>query len=296
MRAEFQWKIGKRSLTLGRRTLVMGIVNVTPDSFSDGGQFADADTAAAHAVRLLDEGADIVDVGGESTRPGARVVANGDELERVLPVIESIRRARPEAVISIDTYKSIVASAAIASGADIVNDVSGLTWDEAMATTIAKLGCGCVLMHLRGRPEEWRSMPPAADIVGLVRSELAASAACAVEAGVARESIVLDPGYGFGKNFDENYPLLAHLDILAELGFPLLVGTSRKSFLGRTVARRLSEFSGAAVADLAPNERGTATVASLAAAVLKGAHIVRVHDVRAAVEAVAVADAVLAAE
>jgi dihydropteroate synthase len=226
----------------------------------------------------------------------AGAVSVEQELVRVLPAIESIRRERPEAVISIDTYKSQVARQAVAAGAEVVNDVSGFTWDAAMAATVAELSCGCVLMHLRGRPEEWRTLPREPDIVGLVKRELNACVERAVNAGVAREHIVLDPGFGFGKNFDENYPLLAHLDALAELGYPLLAGTSRKSFLGRTVAQRLSELKRISVPDLAPSARGTATVASLAAAVLKGAHIVRVHDVRAAVEAVAVADAVLAAE
>lgn len=305
----FEWKIGSRFLSLGPRTLVMGVANVTPDSFSDGGQFANAEQAVTHALRLLDEGADIVDVGGESTRPGATVSPAGapnaglagavsaeKELARVLPVIEGIRRARPDAVISIDTYKAEVARKAVAAGAAIVNDVSGLTWDSAMAVTIGDLGCGCVLMHLRGRPEEWRTLPAEPEIVALVQRGLGTSAKRALEAGVRPECIALDPGFGFGKNFDENYPLLAHMGALADLGFPLLVGTSRKSFLGRTVARRLAELTHVEMADLPPAERLTATVASVTAAVLKGAHIVRVHDVKEAVEAVAVADAVIGAE
>jgi dihydropteroate synthase len=301
MRAVYQWNLGRRTLELGRRTLVMGVVNVTPDSFSDGGQFSTTESAIARGLALLDEGADIVDVGGESTRPGVKVagasaVSLEDELARVLPVIEGLRRVRPAAVISIDTYKSEVARRAVDEGAEIVNDVSGFAWDPAMAKTVAGLGCGAVLMHVRGRPEQWRTQPPEPNIVELVHRELAETAQRALDSGVAHDSIVLDPGFGFGKNFDENYPLLANLGTLAELGYPLLVGTSRKSFLCRTVARRLAELSGQSVPDLRPDARLTATVASVTAAVLNGAHLVRVHDVRPAVEAVAIADAVLNAE
>ncbi len=304
MRAVYLWNLGRRALALGRRTLVMGVVNVTPDSFSDGGRFATAESAIGHAVALLDEGADIIDIGGESTRPGARVAsATGkavsapevgieEELARVLPVIEGLRRARPEAAISIDTYKSDVARKAVRAGAEIVNDVSGFAWDPAMARAVAGLGCGAVLMHSRGRPEEWRTQAPEPEIVQLVRKELAAAAERALAAGVGHANIVLDPGFGFGKNFDENYPLLARLDELAELGYPLLVGTSRKSFLGRTVARRLTELSRGPVPDLPPEMRLSATIASVTAAILRGAHVVRVHEVRPAVEAAAIADAV----
>ena len=304
MRAVYLWNLGRRALALGRRTLVMGVVNVTPDSFSDGGQYATAENAIAHGLALLDEGADIIDIGGESTRPGARVAGGSgetatsavsveEELARVLPVIEGLRSTRPAAVLSVDTHKSEVARRAVAAGAEIVNDVSGFAWDSEMAKTVAGLGCGAVLMHVRGRPEEWRTQSPEPDILGLVQRELEQTAQRALAAGVGHGSIVLDPGFGFGKNFEENYPLLANLDALAELGYPLLVGTSRKSFLGRTVARRLGELSGQAVPDLPPEARLTATVASVTAAVLNGAHLVRVHDVRPAVEAVAIADAVL---
>src|SRR5271169_2063248 len=258
MRSVFQWSLGARSLELGKRTLIMGVVNVTPDSFSDGGQFLDRDQAVAHAQRLLDQGADIIDVGGESTRPGAPVsptaaphadetqrlkpaintpaVSADEELKRVLPVIAELKKKVPTAFLSIDTYKASVARAAVGSGAEIVNDVSGFRWDKQMAKTVADLKCGAVLMHMRGPPEEWRTLPPPGDVVLLVKRELKDWAENAVLAGVRRERIVLDPGFGFGKSFDENYPLLARFSELQATGFPLLAGTSRKSFIGRTLA------------------------------------------------------------
>jgi dihydropteroate synthase len=314
MRAVFQWSLGTRALELGKRTLIMGIVNVTPDSFSDGGLYLDSEKAITHAIRLLDEGADIIDIGGESTRPGASVAAASpqreakenaarmtsssspvpkiavsaeEELRRVLPVITALKKLRPDAVISIDTYKASVARAAAAAGAEIVNDVSGLRWDSQMARTIAELKCGAVLTHMRGRPEEWRNLPPPGDIVLLVKRELRDWTEGAVLAGVRRERIALDPGFGFGKNFDQNYPLLARFQELQSLGFPLLAGTSRKSFLGRTLAKNGKD---AAVAD-----RLYGNLAAHTALIFKGAHILRTHDVKAAVEAARVADAILEA-
>ena len=311
MRAVFHWGLGSRALELGKRTLIMGVVNVTPDSFSDGGQFLDRDQAVEHAQRLLDEGADILDIGGESTRPGAQVEAPApppssdasknpaaatspqtavtaeEELKRVLPVIAELKKKHPAAVLSIDTYKANVARAAVAAGAEIVNDVSGFRWDRQMAKTVAGLKCGAVLMHMRGRPEEWRTLPPPGDIVLLVKRELKEWAEAAVLSGVRRERIVLDPGFGFGKSFDENYPLLARFGDLQALGFPLLAGTSRKSFIGRTLAKDGK--------DAPTSDRLYGTLASQTALILKGAHIVRTHDVKAAVEAARVADAILQA-
>jgi dihydropteroate synthase len=310
MRPVFQWNLGGRALELGKRTLIMGIVNVTPDSFSDGGQFLDRDRAIEHAGRLLDEGADILDIGGESTRPGARVDAGAapeaktksaanlkaaavapavsaeEELKRVLPVIAELKKKHPAAVLSVDTYKASVARAAVGAGAEIVNDVSGFRWDAAMAKTLAELKCGAVLMHMRGRPEEWRTLPPPGDIVLLVKRELKEWAEKAVLAGVRRERIVLDPGFGFGKSFDENYPLLGRFDEL-QAGFPLLAGTSRKSFIGRTLATNGK--------DAPPEGRLFGTLATQTALILKGAHILRTHDVKAAMEAARVADAILLA-
>ncbi len=303
MRSVFQWNLGSRALELGKRTLIMGIVNVTPDSFSDGGQFLDRDQAIAHAERLLDEGADILDIGGESTRPGARVDAGAakpaqakaaapavsaeEELKRILPVIAELKKKHPTAVLSVDTYKATVARAAVGAGAEIVNDVSGFRWDPQMAKTIAELKCGAVLMHMRGRPEEWRTLPPPGDIVLLVKRELKEWAEKAVLAGVRRERIVLDPGFGFGKSFDENYPLLGRFSELQATGFPLLAGTSRKSFIGRTL--------GSEGKDVPPEGRLFGTLATQTALILKGAHILRTHDVKAAVDAARVADAILQA-
>jgi dihydropteroate synthase len=299
MRASYCWRLRSRGLELGPRTLIMGIVNVTPDSFSEGRRFFEPQAAIAHAIELLDEGADILDIGGESTRPGARVqpdeashkplVTEEEELRRVIPVIEAVLKARPHAVVSIDTYKSGVARRAVNAGAQIVNDVSAFQWDHAMAHTCADLQCGVVLMHTRGRPSEWRFLEHDPDMASRVAHDLANRVQIALDSGVKRERIVLDPGFGFGKNFEENYPLLAGLDRLQHLGFPLLTGTSRKSFVGRTVGKRRGED------DAPPKERLYGSLAAMVASILHGAHIVRVHDVKPAVEAAAVADEVLAA-
>ncbi len=286
MRAVFQWSLGTRTLELGKRTLIMGIINVTPDSFSDGGLYVDPAKATAHAMRLLEEGADIIDIGGESTRPGAKVAMSAEEeLQRVLPVIAALKKQRPDTVVSIDTYKASVARAAAAAGAEIINDISGLRWDVQMASTIAEIKCGAVLMHTRGRPEEWRTLPPPGDIFRLVKRELREWAEAAVLAGVRRERIALDPGFGFGKSFEQNYPLLARFQDLQSLGFPLMAGTSRKSFLGRALVKNGKD---APVAD-----RLYGNLAAQTALILKGAHILRTHDVRAAVDAARVADAIL---
>jgi dihydropteroate synthase len=267
----------------------MGILNVTPDSFSDGGKFLSRDQAVAHALQMLDDGADLLDVGGESTRPGTPVIESGipaeEELRRIMPVIESVLRERPGTILSVDTYKAEVARAAVNAGCEIVNDVSALRWDTQMPATIAALQCGAILMHTRGRPEEWRNLPPSADIVSEVRKELREYAGSALQQGIAKDRIVLDVGIGFGKKFDQNYPLLAGLNRLQELGFPLLVGTSRKSFIGRTLARNGK--------DAPSDQRLYGSIAATTASVLNGAHIVRVHDVKAAVDAVRIADAIL---
>jgi dihydropteroate synthase len=285
----------------------MGVVNVTPDSFSDGGLHADCHAAVEFGLRLFQDGADIVDVGGESTRPGAKVVSSEtdgenpapdgkphveehavseqEELDRVIPVIAALKRKRPDALISVDTYKANVARAAVEAGAEIVNDVSGFLWDPLMAKTLAILKCGGVLMHMRGRPEEWRSLPPVSDIVTLVKRELRDRADLAQMAGVKRERIVLDPGFGFGKSYQENYPLLKRFDELHQLRYPLLAGVSRKSFIGRALARNGK--------DTPVSERLYGTLAAETSAILKGAHIIRTHDVRACVDAVRIADVVV---
>ncbi len=322
VRPRFQWNLGRRSLLLGERTIIMGVLNVTPDSFSDGGLYLSPEAAIAHGLELLDQGADILDIGGESTRPGAPTasglapslagaVSAQEELDRVLPIIEAILRERPRAILSIDTYKAAVARHALDDGVEIVNDVSGFTWDAAMSSTIASHPCGAILMHVRGLPHQWLSLPPAPDITSLVREELRARLTDALHAGVNRHSIVLDPGFGFGKRLDENYPLLARFAEFHSLGFPLLAAVSRKSFLGSTVAARLAQIEARSVhspaahrTNNAPQEpnppppaaRDAATLAAIVAAALAGAHIVRVHSVRPAVEALAVADAILRAQ
>lgn len=282
------WQLRTRSLALGERTLIMGILNVTPDSFSDGGIFLDRSAAVEHAIAMIEAGADVIDVGGESTRPGAAALKPEAERDRVVPVIEDILRVRPDAIVSIDTYKSPTAQAAVAAGADIVNDVSAFAWDPEMAAACARLRCGVVLMHTRGRPQEWRTLPRLGDeeVVPLVRSQLGKAIENARAAGVERARIVLDPGYGFGKAYDSNYPLLAHLDKLLSLGQPLLAGVSRKSFLARTLA-------GEAGTEVPMSARDNATIAATTAAILAGASIVRLHDVRPAVEAAKIADAIL---
>jgi len=296
------WKLRSCAVKLGRRTLVMGIINITPDSFSDGGRFLAPEDAVARALHLLDEGADLLDLGAESTRPGSRAggavntaqapaVSAAEEQARLLPVIEGILQERPQAILSIDTYKSATARAACRAGAEIVNDVSGFLWDPEMASVCAQAGCGVVLMHTRGRPEEWSAQPQlsASELLAAVRSGLEQSLSQAAAARIDPASIVLDPGYGFGKRFDENYALLARQQELLGLGHPLLVGLSRKSFLGRTLAPLHKGVDAPAA------ERETAGIAALVAAILHGAAIVRVHAVRPAVEAARIADALLAA-
>ena len=291
-RSCYDWKLRTQSLPLGKRTLVMGILNTTPDSFSDGGAFATHARAIEHALAMLEDGADIVDIGGESTRPGKRQpLGIQEEIDRVLPVLEGILRHRPESILSIDTYKSATAAAGLRAGAQIVNDVSGFSWDEAMARICATAGCGVVLMHLRGRPEQWEELPvtDAKPLVSLVKQELQQRLERARKAGIERERIVLDPGIGFGKTYDRNYFLLAGLEEFSRLGQPLLAGVSRKAFLGRTLAP-LNHGVDAPV-----ERRGTASLAAVTAAILAGGHLVRVHDVRPAREAAAIADAVLLA-
>ena len=283
----------------------MGVVNITPDSFSDGGLFFDPEAAVARAMQLLDEGADLLDLGAESTRPGswagssfagpapsspAPVVSADEEQARLLPVLESILKARPEAIISVDTYKAATAQAALACGAEIVNDVSGLFWDSGLGSVCAEAGCGVVLMHTRGRPHEWAAQAQLApdELLKTVQSGLQASLDRAAAVGIAPESIVLDPGYGFGKRGEENFALLARQVELLALGRPLLAGVSRKSFLGHVLAPLYAGKPASVEA------RETASLAAMVTAILNGAAIVRVHRVRAAVEAALVVDAVRA--
>ena len=275
-----QWKLARRSLPYGERTLVMGVLNVTPDSFSDGGEFFSLDRAVAHAEQMIAEGADIIDIGGESTRPGSAFVSEEEELQRVIPVIERLA-AKSSVPVSIDTTKSSVARAAIEAGAEIVNDISALRFDPAIADEAAKAKAGLVLMHSRGTPKNMQELPPVDDIMSEVIGELRNSVLVAEERGVTRDRIAIDPGIGFGKTLAQNVELIAKLDqlVIAFAEFPIMIGTSRKSFIGKLL-------------DNAPaDDRLHGTIASVAASVMNGAHIVRVHDVRAAVEAVRIADA-----
>jgi dihydropteroate synthase len=288
MRPVFTWNLGSRSLELGKRTLVMGIINVTPDSSSDGGEHFTPESAIEHALKLHAEGADILDIGGESTRPGARVglqnaaVDETEELRRVLPVIAGIKKAKPDAIVSIDTYKAMVAKAAIEAGAEIVNDVSGMTWDPKMAAIVAKLRCGVTLMHARGRPDEWASLPAVPDLVTLVKRELRELSARAVMAGIKRDRIAVDPGFGFGKRSEENYPMLRRLHELHELRFPIVVGVSRKSFIGRALAANQEQPQ--------EGDRLFGSLGAEVAAALKGAHVIRTHNVKASRDALRLAD------
>ena len=278
------WHIRDRILPIGERTLLMGILNVTPDSFSDGGQFLGVDTALAHAEQMISDGADIIDVGGESTRPGGEPVSAEEEIKRVVPVIESLV-ARFDAPVSVDTTKSEVARAALDAGAAIVNDISALRFDFYVADAAARAGAGLVLMHSRGTPATMHRLPPVADIMQEVTHSLRASVNMAERRGVKRESIVIDPGIGFGKSQEQNLEVIAKLDqlIAAFPDYPLLIGTSRKSFIGRILAD--SSGTPAPAAD-----RLHGTMATITASILRGAHIIRVHDVKAAAETIRVTE------
>ncbi len=268
-------------LPLGRRTLVMGIVNVTPDSFSDGGVHFDAEVAVRSALAMVEAGADILDVGGESTRPGAAPLSMDDEIARVAPVIEGIVR-RANVAVSIDTYKAGVAERALDLGAMIINDISALAYDPALADVAARRGAPVILMHNRGRSAKMYEFAEYGDVVADIARELTARADAATAAGVARNRIVLDPGFGFAKRAEHSLHALARLAELHALGFPLLSGPSRKSFLQTGLGER------------APSARIWGTAAAVTASVLAGAHIVRVHDVAQMVDVVRVADAIAA--
>ncbi len=278
-----EWKLARRSLRYDERTLLMGVLNVTPDSFSDGGKFFPLPEALAHAEQMIAEGADIIDVGGESTRPGSEFVSEEEELRRVIPVIEKLATIS-SVPISIDTTKPSVARAACEAGAEIINDISGLRFDPSIADEAAKASAGLLLMHSRGIPKDMQQRPFAEDVFADAVEGLRHSVSIAEKRGVPRDKIAIDPGIGFGKSVEQNLELIRRLsDISREFaGIPIVIGTSRKSFLGKLL--------NGAPAD----ERLYGTIATVVASVLNGAHIVRVHDVKAAVDAVKIADAIMA--
>ncbi len=283
-RKNFRLKLGSKTLLLGERTLLMGVLNVTPDSFSDGGLYLEPQRAVDRALEIERQGADLLDIGGESTRPGSDATSIEEELRRVLPVLEGLRRSL-KIPISIDTRRAEVAQAALAAGAEIINDISGLKSDPRIAQVAARHKAPLILMHIRGEPKTMQKLPFARDVLKDVASGLRAAAARAIKAGVSRNRILLDPGIGFGKSFAQNYELLASLPELAKLGFPLLVGTARKTFLGATLARDGKHAP--------PDERIWGTAATVASSILAGAHIVRVHDVAEMLQVARVADCVL---
>jgi len=270
------FRVGERKFDLSQRTLIMGILNVTPDSFSDGGKFSIADIAIEHAFEMIENGADIIDIGGESTRPGAEKVGLEEELKRVVPVIENIR-SKSDIPISIDTYKSIVAQKAIAAGANIVNDISGLNFDGKMVDVIAETGVSTVLMHIQGTPESMQKRPIYRNMIDEILEYLINSSEKLVNRGIEKSRIVLDPGIGFGKEWESNFDLIRYLEEFKSNGNPLLVGASRKSFIGNLM-------------NLPVDERLEGSLASIVCSIQNGADIVRVHDVKESYRAVKVAD------
>ncbi len=281
-RKQFKLHIPSRTLDLGERTLVMGVLNLTPDSFSDGGKFFSLNRAINAALAMEAAGADILDIGGESTRPGSNAVSPREELARVLPVLNRLS-GRLKIPISIDTRRSAIAEAAIAAGAQIINDVTGLRFDPEIAGIACRNHVPLILMHMRGEPRTMQEQPFARDAVRDVLSGLKRSIAIALKAGVPKSQMIVDPGIGFGKSFKQNYELIARLGEIAILGFPILIGTSRKTFLGTTLDGK------------PPEDRIWGTAATVAASILAGAHIVRVHDVNEMVQVARVTDKVLEA-
>jgi len=278
LRKRYEWKIRGATLQLGERTLIAGVLNVTPDSFSDGGKYLDPDRAFAQAVALEDAGADIIDIGAESTRPGSARISEAEELRRLVPVLKRLR-GKITVPISVDTYKASVAEKALEMGAQIINDPSGLTFDPNLAKAAAQGGAGLILCHMRGTPDTWMKLPPLKFVMDTIGMELGAAIHRAVRAGIDRRQIVADPGLGFGKRKEQNAEVLAYLESLARLEVPLMVGASRKHFLAKD----------------SPEQTELATAAAVTASILKGAHLVRVHDVAAMKVVVDVADEIMRA-
>lgn len=264
---------------MGPKTLIMGILNVTPDSFSDGGQFATKDLAVKHALKMVEDGAHIIDIGGESTRPGAKEISATEELERVLPVIKAIRE-KSNIPISIDTYKSDIADAALKAGADIINDISGCNFDPKMAATSAKHNAPTIVMHIKGTPKNMQRDPRYNDLIAEIKEYLQNSINRLIKAGLSKNQIIIDPGIGFGKTLEHNLTIMNRLNEFSELDCPILMGTSRKSVIG-------------AILDLPPNERIFGTAATVTANIMKGAHIIRVHEVSQMRQVAKMTDAIL---
>jgi len=280
VRKQFQFRARDRVLELGSRTLIMGILNVTPDSFSDGGTFMEPDRAIERAWRLAGEGADILDIGGESTRPGSGGVSHEEELRRVMPVIEALRGGAYPIPISIDTSKSEVGRAALERGAAVVNDVTAFEHDPALGETAAAFKAGVVLMHMRGVPKTMQTLPPSRDILGDIEAWAGTAAARARAHGIDPDRLILDPGVGFGKTPGQNLEIIRNLDRLAAAGLPVLIGVSKKSFIGHYLADPKAD-------------RSWGSAAMVAASILSGAHIVRVHDVAATRDVARITDALI---
>jgi dihydropteroate synthase len=277
-RSRFTFKARDKQLLLGKKTSLMGIINMTPDSFSDGGQYNSLDLAVERCLSMVEAGADIIDIGGESSRPGSLAVSAAEEIERILPLLEKIRH-ETNIIISIDTCKSEVADSVLAAGADIINDISALKHSPGMAETISRWNAGAILMHMRGEPSSMHLLEPSKDIMSEIIEDLKISVDKAVRSNVSRDRIIIDPGIGFGKNNQENLLLLNRLPLLEKLELPVMIGASRKRFIG-------------AILDKPVSQRIYGTIASSVVAIMKGVHILRVHDVAEIKEAAEVSDAI----
>ena len=281
-RQKFRLRLPSRAFALGERTLVMGVLNVTPDSFSDGGKFLDSDNAVSRAIEIEREGADILDIGGESTRPGSKAISAGEQLARILPVLKKLR-GKLKIPISIDTQSAAVARAAIQAGAEIINDISALRHDPQMAAVAKSSRVPIILMHMRGEPRTMQHGPFARDVMKDITGGFREALRRAQQAGIRRSQILLDPGIGFGKNYKQNFEILARFSELSKFGCPIVIGTSRKAFIG------------AALGHLPPEQRIWGTAATVAASILGAAHIIRVHDVAQMVQVAKITDLILAA-
>jgi dihydropteroate synthase len=276
MRKLYYWKLKEREIKLGERTVILGVLNITPDSFSDGGKYQEPDRAFARALEMEEQGADIIDIGAESTRPGSARISAAEELRRLIPVLKRLR-GHLAAPVSVDTYKAEVAERALEHGAEIINDPTGLTFEPHLARTVSNYNAGLILNHMRGTPETWAKLPPLPDVMGSVVRDLEATVSRARHTGIDRSRIVVDPGLGFGKRKEQNSQMLARLKELASLDLPILTGPSRKSFLAHATDK----------------ETLLATAAAVTASILGGAHLVRVHDVAEMRAAADVADEIL---